>query len=71
MPERHLPVRPNLEQLRHQAKDLLVGVRERDASAVAELQQFRTEKIEPGDGTRKGEVQLASADELRGQFRPR
>jgi hypothetical protein len=42
MPERHLPVRPNLEQLRHQAKDLLVGVRKRDASAVAELQQFRT-----------------------------
>jgi hypothetical protein len=49
MPERHLPVRPNLEQLRHQAKDLLVGVRKGDASAVAEFQEFRTEKIEPGD----------------------
>jgi hypothetical protein len=60
MPERHLPVRPNLEQLRHQAKDLLVGVRKRDASAVAELQQFRTEKIEPGDA-KLADAQLALA----------
>jgi hypothetical protein len=60
MPERHLPVRPNLEQLRHQAKDLLVGVRKVDASAVAELQEFRTEKIEPGDA-KLADAQLALA----------
>jgi len=60
MPERHLPVRPNLEQLRHQAKDLLVGVRKSDASAVAELQEFRTEKIEPGDA-KLADAQLALA----------
>lgn len=60
MPERHLPVRPNLEQLRHQAKDLLVGVRKGDASAVAELQEFRTEKIEPGDA-KLADAQLAVA----------
>jgi hypothetical protein len=60
MPERHLPVRPNLEQLRHQAKDLLVGVRKGDASAVAELQEFRTERIEPGDA-KLADAQLAVA----------
>lgn len=60
MPERHLPVRPNLEQLRHQAKDLLVGVRKGDASAVAELQEFRTEQIEPGDA-KLADAQLALA----------
>ena len=49
MPERHFPVRPNLEQLRHQAKDLLAEIRKGDASAVNELQEFSTKKIEPGD----------------------
>ncbi len=49
MPGRHFPVRPNLEQLRHQAKDLLAEIRKGDASAVAELQEFSTKKIEPGD----------------------
>jgi hypothetical protein len=60
MPERHLPVRPNLEQLRHQAKDLLVGVRKGDASAGAEFEEFRTEKIEPGDA-KLADAQLALA----------
>jgi hypothetical protein len=49
MPERHFPVRPNLEQLRHQAKDLLAEIRRGDASAVGELQEFGTKKTEPGD----------------------
>jgi len=49
MPERHFPVRPNLEQLRHQAKDLLAEIRKGDASAVNELQEFTTKKIGPGD----------------------
>jgi len=39
MPERHLPVRPNLEQLRHQAKDLLREMKARDpAQKLAEAQ---------------------------------
>ena len=33
MPERHLPVRPNLDQLKHQAKDLLRDLRGGDAEA--------------------------------------
>lgn len=35
MPDRHFPVRPNLDQLKHQAKDLLRDVRRGDAEAVA------------------------------------
>lgn len=37
MPDRHFPVRPNLEQLKHQAKDMLRGVRAGDAAALAEF----------------------------------
>lgn len=36
---RHFPVRPNLEQLRHQAKDLLHAVRENEPAAVAEFRK--------------------------------
>src|SRR5215469_4946604 len=35
--DRHFPVRPNLEQLRHQAKDLLRALRESEPAAVAEF----------------------------------
>jgi len=64
MPERHFPVRPNLEQLRRQAKDLLDGVRKGDASAVAELEEFSTKKIEPGDA-KLADAQLALARSYR------
>jgi hypothetical protein len=37
---RHLPVRPNLAQLKHQAKDLLRAIRDGDPSALAELEQY-------------------------------
>jgi ankyrin repeat protein len=37
--DRHFPVRPNLEQLKHQAKELLRAIREGDAAAVAELRK--------------------------------
>ena len=35
MAKRHLPVRPDLEQLKHQAKDLLRAARAGDAEALA------------------------------------
>ncbi len=35
--DRHFPVRPNLEQLRHQAKDLLRAIRQGDEAAVGEF----------------------------------
>lgn len=37
MPVRHIPVRPNLDQLKNQAKDLLRAIKRGDASAIEEL----------------------------------
>jgi ankyrin repeat protein len=37
--DRHFPVRPNLDQLKHQAKDLLRAVRQGDPAAIAELRK--------------------------------
>jgi hypothetical protein len=43
-PTRQLPVRPNLDQLKHQAKDLLHSVRNGDAEALAELNTFHPQR---------------------------
>jgi ankyrin repeat protein len=45
--DRHFPVRPNLEQLRHQAKDLLRALKNGDAAAVAELRKHHSKAIDP------------------------
>lgn len=46
--DRYFPVRPILEQLKHQAKDLLRAMRQGDAAAVAELHKHHPgEKSEP------------------------
>lgn len=37
--DRHFPVRPNLDQLKHQAKDLLHAIRQGDPAATAELRK--------------------------------
>lgn len=47
MSDRRLPVRPDLDQLKHQPKDLLRSIREGDPSAVAELQKHHPEPPEP------------------------
>lgn len=39
-PTRHFPVRPDLDQLKHQAKDLLRAIRRGDVEALAEFQKF-------------------------------
>jgi hypothetical protein len=49
MPERRLPVRPDLDQLKHQAKDLLRAIHRGDSSAIADLQQYHPDKIDPAD----------------------
>ena len=46
--DRRLPVRPNLVQLKHQAKDLLRAIRAGDPSAIAEFIQFHPRPVEPG-----------------------
>jgi ankyrin repeat protein len=43
--DRHFPVRPNLDQLKHQAKDLLRAIRQGDAAAVAELRKHHPGKL--------------------------
>jgi len=47
MPARRLPVRPDLSQLKHQAKDLLRAIRRGAAEALADLAQFHPERIAP------------------------
>ncbi len=49
MPVRRLPVRPNLEQLKHQAKDLLRALHAGDPAAIAELREHHPERITPSD----------------------
>jgi len=60
MAERHFPVRPDLEQLRHQAKDLLRAVRRGDASALGELARHHPAPVEPGRA-KLADAQLALA----------
>ena len=48
MSGRRLPLRPNLDQLKNQAKDLLRAIRAGDSAALAELEQYHPVKIDPG-----------------------
>jgi ankyrin repeat protein len=56
----YLPVRPNLDQLRHQAKDLLRAIRSGDADAVAELKKHNPRPIDP-ERAKLADAQLALA----------
>jgi hypothetical protein len=47
MPVRHLPVRPDLDQLKHQAKDLLRAIHAGDPEAIAELLERHPESPDP------------------------
>jgi Ankyrin repeat len=58
--DRHFPVRPNLEQLKHQAKDLLRAIRKADPFAIAELRKHHTKPIEPA-AAKLADAQLALA----------
>ena len=60
MPSRHFPVRPNLDQLRHQAKDLLRALRRGDADAVADFSQYRSRPTNPASA-RLADAQLVLA----------
>src|SRR5262245_10044898 len=60
MADRHFPVRPDLEQLRHQVKDLLRAVRRGAPEALAELAQHHPGKLDPGRA-KLADAQLALA----------
>jgi hypothetical protein len=60
MSARHFPVRPNLDQLRHQAKDLLRAVRQGQSESIAEVQEHLRRSIDPA-GVKLADVQHALA----------
>jgi hypothetical protein len=68
IPTRRLPVRPNLEQLKHQAKDLLHGIQRGDPAAIAEFNSHHPKfqvaaggKLSGYDQTSEREIKLADA----------
>ena len=60
MSDLHIPVRPDLEQLRHQAKDFLHDIHNGDAEALAKFNEYHPEKIAPEDA-KLADAQLALA----------
>jgi hypothetical protein len=60
MATRHFPVRPNLDQLKHQAKDLLRAVRASDPLAVADFNAHHPDPPSSADA-RLHDTQLALA----------
>jgi hypothetical protein len=51
MPVRSLPVRPDLDQLRRQAKELLRALHAGDPDALAELAEHHSDRIDPATAT--------------------
>ena len=47
LPERNLPVHPDLDQLKRQAKELLRDLRSGEPKALAEFAEFHPEKVDP------------------------
>jgi hypothetical protein len=64
MPVRRLPVRPNLEQLQRQAKELLRAIHTGEATAIAELGEHHPETIPPA-AAKLADAQLVLARSYR------
>jgi hypothetical protein len=64
MPVRRLPVRPDLEQLQRQAKELLRAIRAGDANALAEWREHHPESIDPS-AAKLADAQLVLARSYR------
>ena len=64
MPIRRLPVRPDLKQLRRQAKELLRDIHAGDASATSELREHHLESIDPS-AAKLADAQLVLARSYR------
>jgi ankyrin repeat protein len=60
MSVRPLPVRPNLDQLKHQAKDLLRGIHAGDPEALADLKEHHPDPKDPSNA-RLADAQLVLA----------
>jgi hypothetical protein len=70
MPDRRLPVRPDLDQLKHQAKDLLRAIRRGEPDAIAELRQHHPHPPAP-ERAKLADVQLALARSYQAASWPR
>ena len=70
MAERRLPVRPNLNQLKRQAKELLPAIRKGDPSAMAELREYHTKKVDPASA-KLADAQLVLARSYEASSWPR
>jgi len=51
MPDHRLPVRPNLDELQQEAKDLLREIRNGDAAAIEQWTKYHPEKLDPRTAT--------------------
>jgi hypothetical protein len=60
MPARRLPVRPDLDQLKRQAKELLAGIRARTPEALDDLAHYHPKSIDP-DAAKLADAQLVLA----------
>lgn len=60
MANRHFPVRPNLDQLKHQAKDLLRAFREGDAEAISDFREHRARSVD-AESARLADAQFVLA----------
>jgi len=67
---RRLPVRPNLDQLKHQAKDLLRAIRRGDPSAIDEFNKYHPNPVAP-DQAKLADAQLALARSYQASGWPR
>ena len=68
--DRHLPVRPNLDQLKHQAKDMLRDIQRADPSALEEFNQHHPKPVAP-DKVKLADAQLALARSYKAPSWPR
>jgi hypothetical protein len=70
MPDRHLPVRPDLQQLKHQAKDLLRQIRSGDPGALQDFKKYHHRSIDPGSA-KLADAQLVLARSYQAPSWPR
>lgn len=70
MSDRHLPVRPNLNQLKQQAKDLLRDIRRGDPSALEEFNRYHPDPVSAGEA-KLADAQLALARSYEASSWPR
>jgi hypothetical protein len=70
MSVRRLPVRPDLEQLKHQAKDLLRAARHGDPAALEEFREHHPRQVDPASA-RLADAQLVLARSYQSPSWPR